>query len=174
MGRDVLFKKSDILRAAFLIFKQEGIDKFTIRNIATVLGASTSPIYYHFKSLEEVQDAMVEEIVELFIHPIKGYEDYYTYENLTIAFAIFSKRHQKLFKAIFLTSSSKLGNPIREKVYTSLKRVLEKDEVFDCERDKAELLFSDGLALQFYNSHLEYKDEDIEKQVRHFLNLKRK
>ncbi|EHO16339.1 hypothetical protein HMPREF9466_02965 [Fusobacterium necrophorum subsp. funduliforme 1_1_36S] len=100
MGRDVLFDKAQILKAAFLVFKQNGVDKFTIRNIAAALDSSTSPIYYHFKSLDELENAMVEEIKGLFLEPIK-YKEYYTYENLTVAFALFSRKHRKLFQAIF-------------------------------------------------------------------------
>lgn len=175
LGRDVLFDKAQILKAAFLVFKQNGVDKFTIRNIAAALDSSTSPIYYHFKSLDELENAMVDEIQELFLEPVKKYEEYYSYENLTVAFAIFSKKHRKLYKAIFLTSSSKLGNPVREKLYRSLKKILSKDPAFVYEKDKGDLVFSDGLALHFYNSSEESnKEEDLERRAREFLSLRKK
>jgi len=175
LGRDVLFDKNQILKAAFLVFKQNGVDKFTIRNIAAALDSSTSPIYYHFKSLDELENAMVEEIQELFLEPIRKYEEYYSYENLTVAFALFSRKHRKLFKAIFLTSSSKLGNPVRKKLYCALNTILSKDPTFNWERDKGDLLFSDGLALRFYNSYEEgHKEEEIERKVRELLDLRKR
>ncbi|RXZ70543.1 TetR/AcrR family transcriptional regulator [Fusobacterium necrophorum] len=174
MGRDVLFDKNQILKAAFLVFKQNGVDGFTIRNIAAALDSSTSPIYYHFKSLDELENAMVEEIQELFLEPIRKYEDYYTYENLTVAFVLFSRKHRKLFQAIFLTSSPRLGNPVREKIYHALNHILSKDRKFNWERDKGDLLFSDGLALLFYNSSERWsKEDDIEKEVRSLLYLRK-
>lgn len=174
MGRDVLFDKNQILKGAFLVFEQNGVDGFTIRNIAAALDSSTSPIYYHFKSLDELENAMVKEIQELILEPIKKYEDYYTYENLTVAFVLFSRKHRKLFQAIFLTSSSKLGNPIREKMYHALRNILSKDPKFNVERDMGDLLFSDGLALLFYNSSERWsKEEDIEKRIRRLLYLRK-
>lgn len=175
LGRDVLFDKAQILKAAFLVFKQNGVDKFTIRNIVAALDSSTSPIYYHFKSLDELENAMVEEIKGLFLEPIKKYKEYYTYENLTVAFALFSRKHRKLFQAIFLTSSSKLGNPVRKKMYHAMNAILSQDPNFNWERDRGDLLFSDGLALRFYNSTEEgWKEEDIEQKVRELLSLRKK
>ncbi|AYZ73640.1 TetR/AcrR family transcriptional regulator [Fusobacterium necrophorum] len=175
MGRDVLFNKNQILKAAFLVFKHNGVDKFTIRNIAAALDSSTSPIYYHFKSLGDLENAMVGEILELFLNPIKKYENYYSYENLSVAFALFSIKHRKLFKAIFLTSSPKLGNPIREKMYDALSAILSKDQTFDWEKDRGDLFFSDGLALRFYNSFEEYQtEEEMEEKIRELLQLRKK
>ncbi len=45
---------NDILEAAFAILRQSGIAAVTARAIATVLGASTTPIYRVLKSMDLV------------------------------------------------------------------------------------------------------------------------
>ena len=100
MGRNISFEKKDIVKAAFILLKQQKIDGFTIRNIANILNSSTSPIYYHFKSLEELMDAMIEEVMDLFLAPIKDKKDYCSYPNLTLAYALFSKNHHVQLKLL--------------------------------------------------------------------------
>ncbi len=75
MGRKIEFQKIEIEKAAFFLLEQEGIENFTIRNIAGILNSSTSPIYYHFKSLEEIENTMVDKIVDIFLNFVKNKQE---------------------------------------------------------------------------------------------------
>lgn len=175
MERNILFEKKDIVKAAFILLKQQTVDEFTIRNIANILNSSTSPIYYHFKSLEELMDAMIEEVMDLFLAPVKDKEDYYSYPNLTLAYALFSKNHRKLFESIFLYSSPKLGNPFREKMYREFRQLLTKDKKFDMVNGYVDLLFGDGLALKVYNSiNKDTMEGEILDLLEKYITLRRK
>lgn len=169
MSRTALFDKQTIINAAFLVFKQKGTDYFTIRNIAKALNSSTSPIYYQFKSIEELGDMMIQEIVELFIAPVKDLENYYTYENLSIAFCLFAKNHRKLFEAIFLKPGKNSSNFIRIKLFGVLKKIMEQDENFDYTRDYGKLLKCDGFALNVFNQAKKMSEEDIKQLVKQYL-----
>lgn len=169
MSRNAIFKKEEILKASFLLFKQKGMGYLKIRNIAKVLNSSTSPIYHHFHSLKEIKVAMEEEVITLFLEPIIHLEDYYTYENLTIAFCLFAKNHKKLFEAIFLKSNQNFENEIRKGVLVRLGEVIAQDKNFDCLRDYYKLVLGDGLALNVFNLDKEMSDEEIKRFVCKFL-----
>ena len=56
-----------------------------------------------------------------------------------------------------------------------MNAILSQDPNFNWEKDRGDLLFSDGLALRFYNSAEEgWKEEDIERKVRELLSLRKK
>lgn len=173
MSRKALFDKETIIKASFLIFERRGIDSFKVRNIAKVLNSSTSPIYYQFKSIEEIENAMVSEIVGLFLRPVKHLPDYYTYENLTIAYCLFARNHRKLFEAIFLKSNHNSENSIREKLLKTLKAVIEQDQNFDYDRDYHKLLCGDGLALKIFNSGRSLEEVEVRKLVDKYLTAQK-
>lgn len=171
MARRALLGKKEIVKAAFVIFKQKGIEGFKIRNIARTLNTSTSPIYYRFKSIQELQDAMVEEIMELLLAPVKDLERYYTYENLTWAFCLFARNQRKLFESIFLKFSKNSENSIRKQVLRVLREIIEEDENFDYERDYHKLLLVDGIALKIFNSGKKMSEEDIQNLINEYLTV---
>jgi AcrR family transcriptional regulator len=52
--------RADILRAAEKVFRQWGMTKTTMEDIAREAGKGKSTLYYYFKSKDEVLDAMAE------------------------------------------------------------------------------------------------------------------
>lgn len=169
MARRALLERKEIVKAAFAIFKQKGIEGFKIRNISRTLNTSTSPIYYQFKSIRELQDVMVEEIMELLLAPVKELENYYTYENMTWAFCLFARNQRKLFESIFLKFSKNSENAIRKQVLGVLRKIMEQDENFDYERDYHKILLVDGVALKIFNAGKKMSEEDIENLIREYL-----
>jgi len=65
VGPKIKFTREQIVEAAFEIAKTEGIDKITMRKIAEKMGSSVAPIYFNFKSNEEVLEALKERIISL-------------------------------------------------------------------------------------------------------------
>ncbi len=53
-------RKSEILDAAGALFNQKGYDATTISDIINKLGVARGLVYYHFKSKEEILDALIE------------------------------------------------------------------------------------------------------------------
>lgn len=53
-----------ILEAAKTLFIQKGYDHTTVEEIMQLTGLSKGGLYYHFKSKEEIMDAMLQSIIE--------------------------------------------------------------------------------------------------------------
>ncbi|MDP4267911.1 MAG: TetR/AcrR family transcriptional regulator [Bacteroidota bacterium] len=59
--------KSEILKAALLIFQQYGLTKTTMEDIARAAGKGKSTLYYYYKSKDEVfKEVVIEQMQELF------------------------------------------------------------------------------------------------------------
>jgi len=59
MPPKVVFNKEKIIKTAFEIFKNEGIDCITARSLAAKMGCSTAPIYTCFQNIEEIKQQSI-------------------------------------------------------------------------------------------------------------------
>lgn len=57
-------RRNEILDAAEILFTGKGYAKTTIIDILEAVGIAKGTFYYHFKSKEEVMDAIIDRIVE--------------------------------------------------------------------------------------------------------------
>jgi AcrR family transcriptional regulator len=59
-----------ILDAALALTRVEGVEGVTARNLAGALECSTAPIFSRFTSMESVHEALVDRIIEEFVHAV--------------------------------------------------------------------------------------------------------
>lgn len=57
-------RKQEILDAAERLFASKGFDNTSISNILEETGIARGTLYYHFKSKEELLDAVIERMIE--------------------------------------------------------------------------------------------------------------
>ena len=62
MPKKVLFSKEVILDTAFRLFKEEGYDAISARNVAKALDSSPAPIYKSIGSMEVLKAELVLEL----------------------------------------------------------------------------------------------------------------
>jgi len=62
MPKKVLFSKEVILDTAFKLFKEEGYDAISARNVAKALDSSPAPIYKSIGSMEVLKAELVLEL----------------------------------------------------------------------------------------------------------------
>ncbi|MDJ0784358.1 MAG: TetR/AcrR family transcriptional regulator [Desulfosarcinaceae bacterium] len=60
MPRKSKFSAEDVVQAAVALVRQNGLAALSAPAVATQLGASTMPIYSHFKNMQALEDAVVE------------------------------------------------------------------------------------------------------------------
>ncbi len=105
MARKETITKDAILKAAFSLLQEEGIEQVTARKLAARANCSTQPIFRFYKSMEEVTQ-------ELCGMACAFFQDYYRkfqrqtvtpFVNLGQAYIKFAGEHKELFKFIFLT-----------------------------------------------------------------------
>ena len=100
--RKIVFTKDEVIKAAFLIIPEKGLQSVTARNVAKMLKSSVAPVYSHFESMEKLRGKAIRKGVErLFEYTRKKHTDR-VFLNMGIGIALFARDERQLFKAIFL------------------------------------------------------------------------
>ena len=105
MARKESITKEDIIKAAFLILEEEGIEQVTARKLAAKANCSTPPIFRVYKNMEELTE-------ELFVRACDFFSSFYhdiqkqtvtPFVHLGLVYIKFAAEHKKLFQFIFLS-----------------------------------------------------------------------
>lgn len=99
--------KEVIIKEAFEIVKEEGIDNLNARKLAKKLKSSVQPIFYQFNSMEELKK-------ELLNFCLNYYQDYLLkfknnklkYKEIGLNYINFAKENPNIFKFIFMQEYS--------------------------------------------------------------------
>ena len=106
MPPKTVFTKEEIIQTAFEIFKNEGIENITARNIAAKLGCSTAPIYTNFNNIDEIKQKVLEKAFDI----LQGYtEKEYTHNaflNIGVGLLNFARDFKRIYKTLFMENSS--------------------------------------------------------------------
>jgi len=71
MARKKTITRDQILKAAYEVVATEGFTRFTARNIAAKMKCSTQPIYLEFKNMDDLKNALINQIYDLFVKSVK-------------------------------------------------------------------------------------------------------
>ena len=71
MPKKPIFTKEQVYKTAFEVFKIEGIDGISARNLAKSLGASPAPIYSFYSSIDTLKNELLDEAKKLFLDYVK-------------------------------------------------------------------------------------------------------
>ena len=139
MPPKVRFSEEDVLQAAFELVREEGLPALSARNIAVHLGASTTPVYSAFASMEKLRWAVMERVVTL-VHEYtqRSYTEN-RFLNMGTGIAVFAREEPQFYRALYLETSE------FKPLVTHFQDVLAEDMVED---DRfAALTFSERLTL---------------------------
>jgi hypothetical protein len=100
MARKKQFSIEDIIEAALLIVRKNGLEHLTARSIAKALGSSTMPIYSSVASMREVEEAVVKKSWEMLqqYQLVSRSGDIYT--DMGLGYVLFAKEEKNFFKCI--------------------------------------------------------------------------
>ena len=105
MPPKVKITKDEIIKTAVELIRQEGESGLNARSIAASLGCSTQPIFSNFKSMEELDDAIVAAAYDRYFEFIRrelASEKYPPYKAYGMAYIRFAREEKKLFKMLFM------------------------------------------------------------------------
>jgi len=120
------FTKEEIIEAAFSLVKTEGIEALTSRELGSYLGSSARPIFTVFKSMEEVQQAVMEAAKTLYKKYVdKGLRQEHPFKGVGMQYILFSVEEPKLFQLLFMTEQKLRPNlsgvlPLIEESYQEI------------------------------------------------------
>lgn len=96
-----VFSREDVVRAAFEVVQQVGIDQglkiLSARRVAERLGASTAPVYSYFDSMAELGQEVVRNARKLYLQYVnRSYTDQ-PILNMAIGTVLFAREQRELF-----------------------------------------------------------------------------
>lgn len=96
--------KEEIVEAALSITRKQGIEGVTAREIASVLGVSSRPIFSWFEGMDQVKDAVCEAAKKIFSEYVqRGLEQPIPFLGVGQQYIRFAKEEGELYKLLFLT-----------------------------------------------------------------------
>lgn len=151
MPPKTVYTKEEIIQTAFEIFKSEGIENITARNVASKLGCSTAPIYTSFRNIDEIKQKVLEKAFGI----LQGYtEKEYTddmFLNIGVGLLCFARDYKKIYKTLFMENSN-YSSFIKEFESKNLMQMKKEESLEDLdEKDMSEVLgkmfiFTHGLS----------------------------
>lgn len=129
MPAPVKITKEIILRASMDTLREYGNEGLNARNIASVLGCSTQPIYSTFKNMEELKLELLNKVKIVQKEKISSYlgatqSDYKAYG---MGFVKFAKEERELFKFLYMQEKNPKFAGEQDVVYDEVVSVMQKE-----------------------------------------------
>ena len=124
-GKDAEERKKEILDVAEELFTTKGYDNTSTTEILERVGIARGTIYYHFKSKEEILDALIDRITQGIVHNVKSVLTYEaTAPQKIIAFIGATKVDSAIGKEITDHAHKPQNALMHQKILNSLLAVL--------------------------------------------------
>ena len=172
MPKKVLFSKELILEKSFELFKEEGIEAISARNVAKILDASPAPIYKSIGSMEILKEELIKKAKSLFIEYLIKKRTGIKFLDIGMGISIFAREEKQLFLQVF--SKYNIEGSLIDEFLNLIREEIKKDErLIKIDKEKQEELlvscwvFAHGLstliATDFFKDP---NDKFIEKALR--------
>lgn len=106
MPSKIVFTKEEIINKAFEIFKNEGIDNITARNLASQLKCSTAPIYSNFQNIDEIKQKVIENAFDILLAFTQKEYTNNKFLNIGVGLLIFAREYKRIYKSLFMENDS--------------------------------------------------------------------
>ena len=160
-----LFTRDQIIEAALRITRRGGLSALTARSLAAELGCSVKPIFGLFRSMEEVQQAVLSAgyaLYEAYLREEMHGGKYPPYKASGMAYIRFAREEKELFKLIFMCDrSGEAQDEDRESVRPLLELIqkgmgISEDEAY---RFHMEMwIYVHGIATMLATSYLNWDE----------------
>ena len=101
MPKKVLFSKELIIEKAFELFKEEGIESISARNVGKILDASPAPIYKSIGSMKNLKKELIKKAKDLFIEYLSKRRTGIKFLDIGMGISIFAREEKQLFLQVF-------------------------------------------------------------------------
>lgn len=105
MPPKVKITKEDIVQTALSLVREKGESAINARVIATALYCSTQPIFFNFKTMEELRKATAQAAYDCYLGFLKREMEsgvYPPYKSFGMAYIRFAKEEKELFQLLFM------------------------------------------------------------------------
>lgn len=162
--------RESILCAAQDILASEGIDAINARRLARALNSSVQPIFYNFKTMDELKAEVLNRVYNLYQEYMnEGKNHGKPYKGMGLAYIRFARDYPNYFKEIFMRQTNlsasmfifndNVGNDV-------IKKGMELTGFTEDEQKRFHLsvwVFTHGLACLVATKTVNLSDEEIDK-----------
>ncbi|MDW7739006.1 MAG: TetR family transcriptional regulator [Bacillota bacterium] len=120
------FSREEIINAAFEIAIKEGFNKITARSVAERLNSSVAPIYVNFKTIDDLNAAVVEKVLTIPEKLIAEQNGASLFEKVGKASIVFARKYPVLFRELVMKPNPYM--PAYETVQEAMVEALGEDE----------------------------------------------
>lgn len=100
MPPKIKFTKEEIVAEAFEIVRKDGWNNLSSRTIAGRLKCSTMPIYFHFKSMEQLEEEIVKKALDLLMQYQLQDRTGDPLLNAGLGYILFAQEEKALFRGV--------------------------------------------------------------------------
>lgn len=105
------FTRDEIIEASLMIVKEDGFKALTARALGTRLGSSARPIFTVFESMEEVQQAVMDEAKRIYKQYVeRGLKEELPFKGVGTQYILFAVKEPKLFQLLFMKEQERVPN----------------------------------------------------------------
>jgi AcrR family transcriptional regulator len=98
-----------IIETAIKLIQEGGLESFNARELAKRLNCSTQPIFWKFKSMDELRKILYGKVEKIYNqHMLEGMKSSNSFLGMGIAYIDFAKNEKNLFKLLFMSDSIKV------------------------------------------------------------------
>jgi len=130
MGPKIKFTRDQIIDAAFEIAQAEGMGSITMRKIAEKMGSSVAPIYVNFKSIDELNEALIERIISISRQLLMEENTGNPFRDMGSASLRFAMEYSSIFRDLVI-KGGKYIQGYDEKMMPALIEEMQKDPELD-------------------------------------------
>lgn len=168
MPKTMQYSKEDVVKVAYEIVKEEGLEGINARKIAKRLNASVHPIFNHFSNIEELKKAVLEKIVEKYQEYMmtgKGKEK--EYKQMGLSYIQFAKDLPQFFKIMFMNPTTldaenfMMSNTISEEVIQAGQKLTKLSFEEQKQFHIKVWIFTHGIACLVANGTVDFTEEQI-------------
>lgn len=169
------FSNKEIIEAALNIVRLEGVDALTARNLGAELGSSARPIFTVFKSMDDVQGAVIKAAKALYCEYIeKGLSENPQFKGVGAQYIRFATKEPKLFQLLFMTEQEDIPDiqsvlPMiednYEKILFSIKNDYDIDNAFARQLYRHLWIYTHGIATLCATKMCRFSEEEISEMM---------
>lgn len=101
------FTREQITQAALEIVRTENLDSLTARALGKKLGSSACPVFTVFENMEEVQQAVLEEVKAVYRGYVeRGLTENPAFKGVGTQYILFAIKEPKLFQILFMSEQT--------------------------------------------------------------------
>lgn len=164
--------REDIVLGALELVKEKGFEALKARDIAKRLNCSIQPIFYQFKSMEDLKVAVCEKIYKIYCEYMLSGENTDTpYKAMGNSYVRFARDYPELFKILFMQKAEVNSSNFMQIDYLADKVISEGQKFtglsFDEQKDfqLKVWIFTHGIASLTVTETLKLNDEEIDKII---------